>query len=284
YRFDIKGDTFGITPMLATRYVAGTQLQYDLILKAHVHNRVFVTAGYRGGYAASFGVGAVLNNNLTLSYTYDHMVNDAGPFTGGGNEFTLGYRFFKGKGLPSTPNTPTMVGGSGLSEDEVNRIFESKVVDMRSKMDSLNQVNKVQEKEIEELRDQISKLSPTEVKELSKNVMPNNGYLPNNIEFDNSSAKITAGSTAELDKIAAYLIANPSVNVTIDGYTDNTGNGDANIILSKKRAASVYDYLVQRGVDAKQLNHNGFGNTKPIADNASENGRLINRRVEIKVK
>ncbi|MFY0675295.1 MAG: OmpA family protein, partial [Bacteroidia bacterium] len=284
YRFDIKGDTFGITPMLATRFVSGTQLQYDLILKAHVHNKVFVTAGYRGGYAASFGVGAVLNNNLTLSYTYDHMVNDAGPFTGGGNEFTLGYRFFRGKGLPSTPNTPTIVGGKGLSEAQVNAIFEERVKDMRSKMDSLNQVNETQEKEIEELRDQISRLSPTEVKELSKNVTPNNGYLPNSIEFESSSAKIAAGSTAELDNIAAYLIANPSINVTIDGYTDNVGNADANLILSKKRAAMVYDYLMQRGVNASQLTHNGYGNNNPVADNNTENGRLMNRRVEIKVK
>jgi type IX secretion system PorP/SprF family membrane protein len=285
YRIDIKGDTFGITPMLATRYVAGTQMQYDVILKAHVHNKVFVTAGYRGGYAASFGVGAVLNNNLTLSYTYDHMVNDAGPFTGGGNEFTLGYRFFRGKGLPSGPSiNNNNKGGKNLTETEVNKIFDDRVVDMRNRMDSLNDVNKSNEKEIEELKEKIEALTSAEVKALAPTVSINNGYLPNNIEFNNGSAKIDAGSTAELDKIAAYLIANPSVKVTIDGYTDNAGNADANLILSKKRAAAVQEYLTLRGVNPNQMTNNGHGSANPIADNASENGRLINRRVEIKVK
>ncbi|MGB0430028.1 MAG: OmpA family protein, partial [Bacteroidia bacterium] len=178
----------------------------------------------------------------------------------------------------------TVVGGSNLTEEQVNQIFESRVGDMRNRMDSLNDVNKNQEKEIEELRDQISKLSPTEVKGLSKNVTPNNGYLPNNIEFNSGSAKIDAGSTTELDKIAAYLIANPNVKITIDGYTDNAGNADANLILSKKRAASVQEYLTLRGVNPGQMSNNGHGSANPVADNASENGRLINRRVEIKVK
>lgn len=285
YKIDLKGDTFGITPIIAARYVSGTQLQYDVILKAHIKNKVFVTAGYRGGYALSFGAGAVLNNNLTLSYTYDHMINDASPFTGGGNEFTLGYRFFQGKGLPQSPGQPNLVGG--LSEDQVNDIFEKKVISMRNKVDSIDQVNSTQKEEIEKLTEGIENLrnaDPKVVSEKAAQVSVNNGFLPNNIEFNNSSAKIDAGSTPELDNIAAYLIVNPNVKVSIDGYTDNTGNADANLLLSKKRAAAVLDYLKQRGVNESQMTSDGHGNANPIADNNSENGRLINRRVEIKVK
>ena len=286
YRFDVKGDTFGITPILAARYVAGTAVQYDLIVKAHVHNKVFITAGYRGGYALSFGAGAVLNNNLTLSYTYDHMINDAGPFTGGGNEFTLGYRFFKGKGLPTTPNEPATIINQGLTQEEVDAIFEEKVRTMRDRMDQLTQENAEHKAEIDRLNNKIDSLhmTPSEMEVAAAEVTVKNGFVANNIQFPPNTARLTETSQQELDKIVAYLLINKDINIVISGHTDNTGNDDANLMLSKMRARAVYDYMAARGVDATRMEHNGFGASKPIADNATQQGRDQNRRVELKIK
>ncbi|MBT3962820.1 MAG: OmpA family protein, partial [Flavobacteriales bacterium] len=66
----------------------------------------------------------------------------------------------------------------------------------------------------------------------------------------------------------------------ISGHTDNTGVSSTNLILSQNRAKSVQDYLISKGVDKARLTFKGFGETKPIADNATDEGKRKNRRVE----
>ncbi|MBI1182680.1 type IX secretion system membrane protein PorP/SprF [bacterium] len=287
YKIDIKGDTFGLTPMVSARYVAGTQLQYDVIVKAHYRNKVFLTAGYRGGYALSFGAGAVLNNNLTLSYTYDYMINAAGPYTGGGNEFTLGYRFMKGKGLPKAPQSTVVEGnGNKLSEAEVDAIFEEKVTAMRNKMEELARENEAQKHKIEGLNNKIDSLHSDmdKIKEDAEKVVVVDGSVANDLQFESGSAKLTNSSKEELNKIAAFLTVNKDMMLDISGHTDNTGNADANLILSKKRAQAVFDYLVSLGISPDRMSHQGYGDSKPLADNGTEAGRIANRRVELKIK
>ena len=286
YDFDLKGDTFGITPMLTIRHTAGTPIQYDVIVKAHIKHKLFLTAGYRGGYALSFGAGAVLSNNLTLSYTYDHMINDAGPFTGGGNEFTLGYRFFKGSRGPVTPNTPATVINQGLTQEEVDRMFEERVQTMRDKMTQLADENASQKEQLERLNKKIDSLHMThsEMEVAAAEVEVKDGFVANNLQFDSGSAKLTPDSETELDKIAAYLILNEDVQLSISGHTDNTGNAEANLLLSKKRAAAVHSYLVSRGVDNQRMKHEGYGSARPIAENTTAAGRIKNRRVELEIK
>ena len=79
------------------------------------------------------------------------------------------------------------------------------------------------------------------------------------------------------------LKARADVSIGVYGYTDNKGGKDYNLRLSRARAASCMDYLVKHGVDAKRLQSEGYGPDKPVADNATEEGRAKNRRVEFKV-
>lgn len=286
YDIDLKGDTFGITPMVAVRYTAGTQLQYDAILKAHYKQKLFITAGYRGGYAASFGVGANLSNGLTLSYTYDHMINDAGPFTGGGNEFTLGYRFFRGKGAAPLQNSQPTVINNGLTQEQVDRMFNERVQTMRDRMDQLAQENQNQKDQIQALHRKIDSLHMTqdEMTQAAATVQIKDGFVANDLQFATNSAKLTSLSEAELDKIAAYLILNADTELSISGHTDNTGSKEGNEMISKMRARAVYDYLAARGIDKARMQHQGYGDTKPIASNATQQGRDQNRRVELKIR
>ena len=88
---------------------------------------------------------------------------------------------------------------------------------------------------------------------------------------------------AILDKAATLLKSVKVAKLTVSGYTDSTGNANSNKALSQRRAQSVVDYLVSQGVDAAQLNAVGNGADNPVADNATDEGRFKNRRIEFSV-
>lgn len=102
-----------------------------------------------------------------------------------------------------------------------------------------------------------------------------------NFEFD--KAKLTVNAKALLDPVADALIARPDIKVEIDGHTDSKGSDAYNLKLSDARAASVVAYLVGRGVSADRMTSKGFGESQPVADNATDEGREFNRRVELKI-
>jgi outer membrane protein OmpA-like peptidoglycan-associated protein len=102
------------------------------------------------------------------------------------------------------------------------------------------------------------------------------------VNFETDSATLTAESTGILDRVAESLIANPDVKVEVGGHTDSRGSDAHNLSLSRRRAKSVQDYLVSKGVAASQTTSAGYGEKQPIASNDTEEGRLQNRRVELK--
>jgi OmpA-OmpF porin, OOP family len=104
------------------------------------------------------------------------------------------------------------------------------------------------------------------------------------VHFATGSATIEPDSFPMLSEIVALLKANPSIKkMRIEGHTDNRGNPDFNLDLSKRRAASVRIWLVQHGVEDGRLESEGYGLTRPIESNDTEEGRLANRRVEFKI-
>lgn len=104
-----------------------------------------------------------------------------------------------------------------------------------------------------------------------------------NLEFNTGNAIIKPGSYASLDELAALLIKKGDWKLQIAGHTDNVGDAQKNLILSKQRAEAVKTYLVSKGVEAKRLNTLFFGETQPIASNDTAEGRQKNRRVEMTV-
>ena len=89
---------------------------------------------------------------------------------------------------------------------------------------------------------------------------------------------------AMLDEVVAWLRDNPELTVEIGGHTDDRGSDEYNQKLSENRAKAVYDYFVQHGVEASRLSYKGYGESRPIATNGTEEGRQANRRVELKLK
>ena len=103
-----------------------------------------------------------------------------------------------------------------------------------------------------------------------------------NVTFASNSVEIDASSYIELDKLISYLRKNPKIQIEIQGHTDDVGSEIDNLILSKKRARAVYDYIMPR-VDNK-LRHIGYGESRPLSSNNSDNGRELNRRTSFVIQ
>ncbi|MCK4806182.1 MAG: OmpA family protein [Candidatus Aegiribacteria sp.] len=104
-----------------------------------------------------------------------------------------------------------------------------------------------------------------------------------NIYFDSGSANIKPESYYILDNMVEILNANPDATVQVAGHTDSDGSTSYNQTLSEQRAASVFNFLVQRGVPARMLTTMGFGENQPVVPNTSSSNKAMNRRIEFTV-
>jgi len=111
----------------------------------------------------------------------------------------------------------------------------------------------------------------------------NASVVLNNVFFDVNKYELKAESQVELDKIVQLLIDNPTLRIEITGHTDNVGKPADNLSLSNNRAKAVVNYLETKGIKASRLKARGLGETKPVADNKTEEGRARNRRTEMVV-
>jgi OmpA-OmpF porin, OOP family len=107
------------------------------------------------------------------------------------------------------------------------------------------------------------------------------GHIALYINFATGKSDIKPESQVIIDQIAEMLVANPDLKVSIEGHTDNVGVPASNQTLSVNRANSVVVAITAKGIDKSRLSAKGWGQSKPIADNTSEDGKALNRRVEI---
>lgn len=117
-----------------------------------------------------------------------------------------------------------------------------------------------------------------------KDLEANNTITLNNIFFDYDKAQVKKVSIPELKRIASFLKNNKKLNISIEGHTDNKGTKDYNLELSKRRAQSVKEYLIDQGINPNRLEAIGFGDTMPAFANTGEKNMSQNRRVEIRIK
>lgn len=120
------------------------------------------------------------------------------------------------------------------------------------------------------------------VKSVKENLKVGDKIILKNINFESGKARLLPESYPELNKVVRYLQQHPNWVVQINGHSDNTGSKRRNMKLSEERAKAVFVYLIEKGVSNKMY-FKGFGDTMPIGDNNTMEGRTKNRRVEIEV-
>ncbi len=104
-----------------------------------------------------------------------------------------------------------------------------------------------------------------------------------NVFYEVDSWELKPESMEELDNLAEVIMYNSEIVVEIGGHTDSTGTAAHNLVLSEKRALSVVNYLINKGISPERLTYRGYGNTSPISDNETWEGRRLNRRTEVRI-
>jgi outer membrane protein OmpA-like peptidoglycan-associated protein len=106
-------------------------------------------------------------------------------------------------------------------------------------------------------------------------------FILPNIFFEFAQSNLLLDSYSELQRLLDYLVKNITVKIEISGHTDNYGADAYNQKLSGERAKTVYNFLINNGIEADRLSYKGYGKEKPIAPNDTEDNRAKNRRTEI---
>lgn len=105
----------------------------------------------------------------------------------------------------------------------------------------------------------------------------------NEVYFQRGTSDLLEESFSELDRVVDMMEENPTVKIELSGHTDNQGSSKLNLALSQERVEKVKQYLTEHGIEGKRVKGKGYGGTKPVASNAAEETRKLNRRVEIKI-
>jgi outer membrane protein OmpA-like peptidoglycan-associated protein len=121
-------------------------------------------------------------------------------------------------------------------------------------------------------------------RETFENLEAGKSIVLNHIFFDQSKHELRPESFGELDKLANTLQKYPGIKIAITGHTDNVGDFNLNVQLSRDRAKAVADYLVAKGISSDRLEYKGFGGLYPVSPNTTEESKKKNRRVEFVVK
>ena len=105
----------------------------------------------------------------------------------------------------------------------------------------------------------------------------------NNVFFDFDKWNLRPESFVELDRVVTLLKENTAIEIEMSAHTDSKGSDDYNFKLSDERARSVREYIISKGIDATRIISQGYGETRPVVSNDTDENRQLNRRVEFKI-
>lgn len=273
----------------------------------------YYNPGYREGYKAGYGIGPYVGMGPEHGQTldegfefpegyYDGYIDAVGPFPGDPNRRTYGQAYrtgFQGK-LGNGPGAgkDQYYGASLNSEPDYVTGFEHGWIDAPDQAMGFDEPQDVQEVELPEdlpeksdnersgYESDIKAFTINTDEDVFKDRIPEEEERLNieNITFNTASAKITESSYPVLENLVNYLNRYDFRALEIWGHTDSRGAALYNERLSLERARSVYNYLVQQGIDGSKITFDGWGERKPVAPNTTSENLRKNRRVEFIIR
>ncbi len=311
YKIVLLKGKFNITPTVIMRKGKATGFQADASLMLDYNNIVFVGAGYRNMFGVTGMAGVNILNMFTVAYAYDYTTpRILKGQVGATHEITAGFHIAtdykpKRKAQPKDLINPEDLNALMNRNDTLS----AKLKATAGKLNETEKQTAVLKEDNQQLKAQVDSLlqakaaaAPVVAATAGTNAPANtraqtapvnfNGavdvtkastYTLNEIYFNANDDQLLPASKTQLDQLTNYMQQNPSAEIMVKGYTDNTGEPEYNYRLSLLRAKAVVNYLTGKGINASRLDARGYGMQDPVGDNNTEDGRKMNRRVEFTV-
>lgn len=284
-----------LNPMVVFRMTKNLDYQVEGQLKFIYSDKVSMMAGYRQNFGAIFQFGIKINESYEGSYGLETPRKGATSL-GFTHELYGSYYFESPSLVQHRKDSIIKVRRDSLNEIRVEKYMRQQQEEMAkndslsllqvSEKDSFNfnkpdMLDSVAQDVIAEEIDEDTNSFYDNLEDLSGNVSDNTHVILNHIGFEPDLYLLTPDSYRELDKLFNYIKHHKSLHIEIQGHTDNSGSAETNLILSRYRALTVYNYLVSQGIDPARINVIGYGENKPLYPNDTKENRELNRRIEI---
>jgi len=255
YSFILNKD-FTLTPSVLYKGVNNVN-QLDINVDVNYNDFIYGGLGYRTGVGLLGRVGINIRKMFFIGYAYEVPMQNIASYSSGSHEIAIGLKLCRKK-----------------KEDE----HLTAVDPVKASIDTVTVVETITDTLIVEKIDTVYINEPTN-DDVRKAMM----QAAEHLEFENDKAIILKGSYGDLESLTNILLMREELEIKLEGHTDSNGTEEYNMRLSKNRVEAVKDFLVANGVDAKRIKTAHFGESKPIADNKTEEGRAKNRRVDMEV-
>ena len=251
------GDNFGFKPSVMYRGVSNVS-QFDFNADVDYKNLIYGGLGYRMNVGLVGRVGINIRDLFFIGYGYEAPMQNVAKYSSGSHEVILG--------LKLCPRKKEPLQDSLSVRDVVQEI----------KIDTVYQT--ITDTLVVEKIDTVFISAPAVTDQEADRVLD---LASKSLEFENDKAIIRKRSYGDLESLVNILLLRPDLKINLEGHTDDNGSEEYNLELSRNRVNAIKEFLVANGVSGDRIKLAWFGETKPIADNATEEGREKNRRVEM---
>ncbi len=281
--YQINASQWQIEPMAIVRTTEQSPVNYGGSVMIKYKARLWASIGYNADKSAMISVGALSNNNLAISYSYEIGIGGLSKASLGTHEITLGFLIKPAKIFKHNA-TVFMQGTSNNVVTDENLAQKVAVLDEQLKREQQQRKDKDKDlqRQIDSIKSVLGNTAPANPNTTPSEIHWMQRIVTQNITFGLMSDKIYASSFSELDKYAKKLRQDSELKIKILVYTDNLFSEEVNKKMSQQRAKAVADYLLAKpGIRADQIEYEGMGSVDPIGDNTTPEGREKNNRVEI---
>jgi type IX secretion system PorP/SprF family membrane protein len=309
YEFSFKNEKWNLEPSVLLKKGSGKPIQVDANIMANYKRFLYLGIGYRLDYGASVQAAVRIGRCVTIGYAYEYPIISHVSFgsTGGTHEVLLGINFDRwikndelkkqkkrldsleaqvrelkhtdtvlADRIDSLQDKTKQVAAEADGTKEAQKAQEQQIQDLTGRVDSL-------ENQLKDYKDLVKKRPVTPFPAGFDNVNKDDIYKMDKIYFQTNSSYLKDESLPQLNNLLELLRTNPGMTIRVLGHTDYIASDTYNMWLSERRAKRVSDYLISNGIPAANVSAVGYGKRLPVADNATEEGRALNRRVEIQI-
>lgn len=253
---------FTLTPSLMYKGI-NTVSQFDINADLNYNDFIYGGLGFRTGVGIIGRIGVNVRKFFFLSYAYEVPMQGMASYGAGSHEIGLGLKFCKKQQQPPI-------------DDVVDD-----VVNVEPKVDTVTIIEHVVDTFIVERVDTVYMNGPEPTDDDVNEAII---QVAETLEFEFDKAIIKRESYGDLEALTNLLLIRDDLVIKMEGHTDNQGTEEYNMKLSKDRVEAVKQFLVANGVEAERIKTSYFGETKPIADNGTREGRATNRRVAMEIE